>query len=133
MFVITACNSSEQITKEQTNTAFIYAHEMNVLDSDHQELKFNIEYSVLFEKEKAENCDPLSKKEINDILIVPTIRDITRKKMATITQSEIHSLDKNTLKNQINEQLRSGVFSLNGEVINPCKVSIGLFTITERK
>ena len=118
--------------KNEFEGQFLSAMETTTLDANGNTVKFNIGYTVEFEKTDNQDCLVESKDELNSMLIEPMIRSVIRSYVGKLDIDGIETMDKEDVKAEINSQLSEGNISLNTKSFVDCPLKISMFAITRR-
>jgi hypothetical protein len=119
-------------SKNELEGQFLSAMETTTLDSNGNEIEFNVGYTVEFEQTENQDCLLESKDELNSMLIKPMIRSVIRDYVGKLDREGIETIDKEDVKAEINNQLSEGNISLNAKSFVDCPLKVSMFAITKR-
>lgn len=124
------CNGKQNSKDANLEGEFLCVMEVDALDLDGNIVNFNVGYHLIIGENTIKDCPFNDKDELNKTIVETTIRSVVRKTISGLTYTKIDSIDKESLKTQINKYLEKGN-RLNGKLVT-CNVSLRLFAITIR-
>ena len=110
-------------------TEFIVVTDVDVLDADKIEVRFNVSYTVTF-LERSDDCPFETVDDHNSVYVEPIVRSKIRYAVAMLSSAEVEDVDENSIKSTINDQIEDGELSYNGKDVHICKSALRILTLT---
>ena len=120
-------------TENQFEGQFLSAIEVTTNNSERKPVDFNVGYTVEFKPTENQDCLVESKEELNSIIIEPMVKSVIRSYVRKLDDAEIILIDKEEIKEAINEQLKTTDMSINAKKFVDCPIEVTMFAITRRK
>ena len=108
---------------------FIVVTDVDVLDADKNEIRFNVAYTVTF-LERSDDCPFETVEDHNFVYIEPIVRSKIRYNIAMLSSAEVEDVDQNSIKSTINDQMENSELSYNGKDVHICQPALKILTLT---